>query len=163
MQRALETLVTALERAPRTAVGALDILPEAERTRLVVQWNATRAPYPTQPIHELFEAQVARSPDALAVIAGAQRVTYGELNRRANQLARALQRHGVVAGTRVALSLERSVELVVAELAILKCGGVYVPLDDNAPLERQRFIVDDCQAQLVLSREVTLGSSTRAS
>ena len=102
-------------------------------------------------MHELFEAQAARTPDAVAVVHEDARLTYAELNAKANRLAHHLATLGVGPDVLVAIGLERSIELVLAELAILKCGAAYVPLDQNAPIQRQAFMIEDCQAQIVLS------------
>ena len=134
------------------AVDRLPLLSDAERHQLLVEWNATEADYPRDKcVHELFEAQAARTPDAIAVVHDDARLTYAELNARANRLAHHLRTLGVKPDVRVAIGLEHSLELVVAELAILKCGAAYVPLDQNAPIQRQTFMIEDCQAQIVLT------------
>ena len=102
-------------------------------------------------IHEVFEERVAQVPDAVAVMQGDRQLTYGALNARANQLARHLHELGVAPDTRVAIGLERSIELVLAELAILKCGAAYVPLDQNAPIQRLALMIEDCQARVVVT------------
>ncbi|MDC6132369.1 amino acid adenylation domain-containing protein, partial [Burkholderia gladioli] len=102
-------------------------------------------------MHALFEAQAARTPDAPALVDGARSLDYGTLDALANRLARHLAAAGVAAGERVAILLDRSIELILAELAILKCGAVYVPLDRNAPAERQAFMLADCGARCLLS------------
>ena len=154
VETALESLVTALERAPETAVRALAVLPAAERRQVVEEWNRTEAAYPSeQCVHELFEAQVARTPDAVAVIDEEQQLTYAELNSRANQLAHYLRRvHGVGPEVRVALCLERSMELVVAILGVFKAGGAYVPLDPAYPTERLRFMLRTARRSVSLDR-----------
>jgi non-ribosomal peptide synthetase component F len=119
-----------------------------------------RSPMPAAvlpPVHSMVEAQVLRTPDGVALACGDQRVTYGQLNARANQLANYLQRHGVAPETRVAISLDRSVDLIVGLLGILKAGGVYVPLDPSYPGERLSFMLRDCGAQIVLT-ESSLGN-----
>ncbi|TMQ26029.1 MAG: amino acid adenylation domain-containing protein, partial [Deltaproteobacteria bacterium] len=152
MHTALQSVVQALESAPDRAVRTLEVLPAAEREQLLVEWNATAAPYPhEQCIHELFEAQVARTPEAPALLYEQQHLSYRQLNERANCLAHELRERGVRSGEHVVVLLERSIELVVAQLAILKCGAAYVPLDALSPLERQAFMVADCQARFVLT------------
>jgi len=152
MHMALEQLVGALEHAPATPVCSLDALPVSERNQLLVEWNATEAEYPhEQPIHTLFEAQAARTPDAVAVVDEGCQLSYGELNAQANRLALYLGSLGVQSDARVAILLDRSLELVLAELAILKCGAAYVPLDQNAPVERLAFMIEDCQASVALT------------
>ncbi|WP_434706017.1 amino acid adenylation domain-containing protein [Pseudomonas sp. Z1-12] len=152
MHTALEHLVLALEHASRTPLNRLEILPEAEREQLLVDFNATRRPYPQdRTVHGVFEAQVLARPQAIAAVHASQRLTYGELNAKANRLARHLIDRGVQPGDCVAIALERSIELLVSQLAILKCAAVYVPLDVSAPLERQQFMVQDSGAQVVLT------------
>ena len=138
----------------RQTVDQLALLSAAERRQVVEEWNQTAAAYPSeQCVHELFEAQVARTPDAVAVIYEEQQLTYAELNSRANQLAHYLRRvHGVGPEVRVALCLERSLELVVAILGVLKAGGAYVPLDPAYPTERLRFMLEDSAPAIVLTR-----------
>jgi amino acid adenylation domain-containing protein len=152
MQTALERLVEALEQAPATPARSLDALPASERHQLLVEWNATEVEYPAdQCVHTLFEGQAARTPHAVAVAHEDRQLSYGELNARADRLARYLRTLNVRPNARVAIRLERSIELVLAELAILKCGAVYVPLDQDAPAERQAFMIEDCQAEIVLT------------
>ncbi|WP_118987562.1 non-ribosomal peptide synthetase [Photorhabdus sp. CRCIA-P01] len=152
MQQALESLVEALEQAPEMPVRVLDILPEAERTLLLETWNATQTVYPDQLcVHQLFEQQVAKTPAATALIAGDKTLSYMELNTRANRLAHQLIEQGVYPGDHIALLLERSIELVVAQLAILKAGAVYVPVDPSVPDERKNWLINDCAARLLLT------------
>ncbi|HVY36367.1 MAG TPA: amino acid adenylation domain-containing protein, partial [Polyangia bacterium] len=152
MDGALRALVMALERAPETALSALDLLPADERQQVVADWNATARPYPRGvALGELFDRQAARAPDALAVLDGDLQVTYGELARRANRLARALMRAGVEPGERVAVALERSAALVWAQLAVVKAGAAYVPLDAVLPGARQALMLRDCGARLIVS------------
>jgi amino acid adenylation domain-containing protein len=152
MHTALERLVEALEQTPETPMRNLNVMPASERNQLLVEWNATEAEYSSdQCIHMLFEAQAAKAPHAIAVVDGDRQLSYGELNARANRLARYLRTLNVQPDARVAILLERSIELALAELAILKCGAAYVPLDRSAPAERQAFMIEDCQAKLVLT------------
>ncbi|HEX2092010.1 MAG TPA: condensation domain-containing protein, partial [Longimicrobiaceae bacterium] len=153
VRRALEGLVEALEGAPRRPVESVEVLDEAERARLVEEWNATAAPYPADRcVHELFEAQARRAPEAVAVVQDDRTVSYAELNARANRLAHHLGARGVGPGARVAILVPRSIELVVAELAVLKAGAAYVPLDASSPVERIAFMVADSGPRIVLSR-----------
>ncbi|WP_186153644.1 AMP-binding protein, partial [Burkholderia gladioli] len=134
VEQALRAMLDALEQDGTRAVRELDVLPAAEREQVLNGWNATGADYPREAgLSALFEAQAARSPEAIALEHGSLTLSYGELEQRANRLAHYLGERGVTSGTRVALLLERSIELVVAELAVLKCGAVYVPLDSAAP------------------------------
>ncbi|MFN9086678.1 MAG: AMP-binding protein, partial [Gemmatimonadaceae bacterium] len=153
MHTALERLVEALESAPVAPLGRLDVLPPAERRLVVESWNATDAPFPhEQGIHELFEAQAARAPDALAVLHDKVPLTYAELDARANRLAQRLREMGVGCGSAVVVMLPRSIDLVVAELAVLKCGAAYVPLDASSPMERLAFLLTDCGARVVVTQ-----------
>ncbi len=152
MQQTLESLVEALEQTPDMAVRALEILPEAEQTLLLKNWNATETAYPDALcIHQLFEQQVEKTPDAIALVYEDQTLSYAELNARANRLARQLIEQGMCPGDHVAFLLERSMELVVAQLAILKAGAVYVPIDPNVPDERKNWLISDCSARLLLT------------
>ena len=127
----------ALESAPSTPIRSLDVLPEAERRLVVETWNATEAEYASeQCVHELFEAQVERTPEAVAVVLGEETLTYGQLNGRANRLAHHLRSLGVRPDSRVGICVERSLEMVVGLLGVLKAGGAYVPLDPGYPAER---------------------------
>ncbi|WP_340620394.1 non-ribosomal peptide synthetase, partial [Xenorhabdus siamensis] len=133
-------------------VGKLNGLSEAERTLLLETWNATETPYPDHVcIHQLFEQQVEKTPAAVALIAGDQTLSYAELNARANWLACHLIEQGIYLGDHIAILLERSIELVVAQLAILKAGAVYVPVDPNVPDERKNWLINDCAAKLLLT------------
>ncbi len=152
MQQALESLAEALEQRPETPVRLLNILPEAEKRLLLETWNATQTPYPDQCcIHRLFEQQAEKTPDAIALVYGEHILIYAELNARANRLARRLIEQGIRSDDRVAVLLERSVELVVAQLAILKAGAVYVPIDPRVPDERKHWLINDCSAKLLLT------------
>nr|UXB94720.1 non ribosomal peptide synthetase [Pseudomonas syringae] len=152
MQTVLEHLVDALEQSPSSALDSLPILPAAEREQLLVAFNDTARDYPQQQtVHSLFEAQVRSSPEACAAIHDDVALSYAELNTRANRLARHLLGLGVQPGDSVAILLERSLDLLASQLAVLKCAAVYVPLDVNAPAERQAFMVEDSQARVLLT------------
>ncbi|RMT47524.1 non-ribosomal peptide synthetase, partial [Pseudomonas syringae] len=158
VQTALENLLIALEQSPDTALKSLPILPADERERLLLGFNDTALDYPQQQtIHGLFEAQVERTPQALAVIHGEQRVTYRELNEQANRLAHALRKQGVQPDSRVGICVERSAEMVVGLLAILKAGGGYVPLDPAYPVERIAYMLQDSAPAAVLVQTATQG------
>ncbi len=148
----LETLLGAAVADPERAVGDLPLLTEAERTCIVEDWNDTATEIPDVPVHALFEAQVDRTPDALAVREGARRLTYRELDARANALARRLVDKGVGPGELVAMCTERHLELVVGILGTLKAGGAYVPIDLSYPIERLAFMLADARAKVVLTR-----------
>ncbi|WP_457811679.1 AMP-binding protein [Sinorhizobium meliloti] len=151
MQQVLEQLAEALEHAPNRPVRDLDILPAAERTYLLEDLNRTAADYPSERcIHELFEQQVRRAPEAVALVHEEERLSYGELNARANRLAHHLIALGVRPDQPVAICLERSPAMVVGLLAILKAGGAYLPLDPAYPSARLRQIVEDAAPRLLL-------------
>lgn len=147
-----EALLAGVIAEPDRRVSELPLLTAAERKQLLVDWNQTAVPqWGDRCIHELFERQAEQRPDAVALEFDERRVTYGDLNRRANQLAHYLQARGVGPETLVAVCLERSVEMVVALLGILKAGGAYVPLDLGDPEERRAVILRDTNAPLVLT------------
>ncbi|HYO56343.1 non-ribosomal peptide synthetase [Archangium sp.] len=156
VQRMLGHLKTLLEGVAANAEQRLSKLPllgEQEKRQLLVEWNRTEAEYPRETcIHEWFEAQAERTPDALAVSSASGRLTYGELNRRANQLAHYLRRKGVGPEQRVVLCMERSVELVVGALGIMKAGGAYVPVEPAYPVERLMTVALDSRAMVVVTQ-----------
>ncbi|WP_122659284.1 non-ribosomal peptide synthetase, partial [Burkholderia pseudomallei] len=151
LEVALTRLVDALERDPHGALRQLDILPEVEREEVVRRWNAGEKARPSRLcLHELFERQAARAPDAIAVIQDERALTYAELNRCANRLAHYLRVRGVRGGDRVALYARRSPELLIGMLATLKAGGAYVPLDPGYPAERLTHMLLDSAPVVVL-------------
>ena len=153
MRTALEGLVGALESAPATPVSVLNVLPEEERRQVIEGWNETETEFPGEKcIHELFEEQAEKSPDAVAVVFEEQQLTYGELNRRANQLGHYLREMGVGPDERVGICVERSLEMVIGLMAILKAGGAYVPLDPSYPSERLSYMLEDAQVPVLLTQ-----------
>jgi amino acid adenylation domain-containing protein len=149
----LRRMLEAMAADEARPVATLAMLPESERRQLLEEWNATDTPDPQeQCVHERVERQVARAPDAVAVVYGDGQLTYGELNRRANRLAHHLRELGVGPDARVALCLERGPELVVGLLAVLKAGGAYVPLDPAYPAERLRFMLEDSAPVALLTQ-----------
>ena len=154
MHTALEQLVEALEHAPASPVQNLEVLPVAERHQLLMWWNATEVEYLQEArIHRLFEAQAEKRPEAIALVYEDQSLTYGELNVRANRLAHYLRTLGVGPESRVAICLERSLEMVVALLATLKAGGAYVPLDPAYPPERLSYMLEDSAPAVLLTHD----------
>ena len=138
---------------PNQALSEIPLLTDAEKHQLLVEWNDTRIDYPSDKcIHELFEAQVAKTPDAIAVVFADQQLTYRELNSRANQLAHYLRKLGVGPETLVGICMERSMEMIVGLLGILKAGGAYVPLDPTYPKERLAFMLEDSRAPFLLTQ-----------
>jgi amino acid adenylation domain-containing protein len=155
MNAALANLAEALLTAPATPARLVEALPEAERHQVVVEWNATDAAYPHDAcIHELFEEQALKIPKAAAVVFENRRLTYAELNAKANRLARHLRKLGVRPDSRVAICMERSLHMVVGLLAILKAGGAYVPIDPSYPPERiARMLEDSAPTALLTNAE----------
>ncbi len=151
------TLARAAVADPDTPVGDLDIMPEPERHRVLVEWNATSAEVPRETcVHQIFEQRVAERPEAVAVIAPDGRLTFGELNERANRLANYLITRGVGPGTLVGMFVEKSLDMVVTVLGILKAGGAYVPLDPRYPPDRMSFVLEDTQAPVLITQETLL-------
>ncbi len=145
----LEGIVT----NPEARLSNLPILTEVEKHQLLVEWNDTRRKYPKdQCIHQLFEAQVEKTPEAIALVFEDQQLTYRELNSRANQLAHYLQKLAVGPETLVAICVERSLEMIIGLLGILKAGGAYVPIDPEFPRERIEFMLDESLAPFLLTQ-----------
>jgi amino acid adenylation domain-containing protein len=148
-----QTLLESAAADPERPLSQLSLLTEAERHQLLVEWNATQAAYPQeQGVHQLFEAQVERTPEAVALEYEGRHLTYRELNQCANQLAHHLQKLGVGPDVRVGLCMERSLEMVVGLLGILKAGGAYVPLDPAYPDERLAFMLSDAQVLALVTQ-----------
>ncbi|QLE41852.1 amino acid adenylation domain-containing protein [Nostoc sp. C052] len=148
------TLLEAIVANPSERISQLPILTSSEQQQLLVEWNDTQVHYPQDKcIHQLFEEQVERTPNAVAVVFDNQQWTYHELNCRANQLAHHLRSLGVSADVLVGICVERSLEMVVGLLGILKAGGAYVPLDPEYPQERLRFILEDAQVSVLLTQQ----------
>ncbi|MES4903978.1 MULTISPECIES: amino acid adenylation domain-containing protein [unclassified Streptomyces] len=146
---------------PSVRIGGVELLAEAERRELLSGWNDTAAEVPRETLAGLFEARVRRAPDATALVCGAEALSYGEVNARANRLAHWLIGEGVGPESLVAVELPRSVDLVVAVLAVLKAGGAYVPVDPGYPAERRAFMLADARPVLVLD-EAVLGRDLSA-
>jgi putative pyridoxal-dependent aspartate 1-decarboxylase len=162
MERLLEHyagLLQAIVTQPEERVSRYEFLSDAEKHQQLVEWNATRRSYPhEQCIHELFEAQVRKTPDAIALCFEGCQLTYDALNRAANRVAHYLMSIGVGPEQRIGLCVERSPEMVIGILGILKAGGVYVPLDPAYPPEHIADLLDDSGVQLVLTREHLLAN-----
>ncbi|HET9917757.1 MAG TPA: amino acid adenylation domain-containing protein [Candidatus Binatia bacterium] len=152
-----QTLLEGIVANPDQRIGELPLITEAEKHQLLVQWNDTKTDYPKgKCIHQLFESQVERTPEAVAVVFDDQQLSYRELNNRANQLARHLQKLGVGPEALVGICVKRSIEMIVGLLGILKAGGAYVPLDSSNPAERLRFVLEDTHVGTVLTDVVSL-------
>src|SRR5262249_19077698 len=149
----LETLLAGISAQPDRRLSDVPILTEAEKHQLLVAWNATQREALPSCIHELFETQVARTPDAVAVVFDDEQLTYRDLNAKANQLAYALRTRGVGPEVLVGVCMERSVDMVVALLGILKAGGAYVPMDPAYPRDRLALMLDDAQVPVLLSQQ----------
>ncbi|MBC8096412.1 MAG: amino acid adenylation domain-containing protein, partial [Akkermansiaceae bacterium] len=149
-----KTLLEAALEDPAQPVSRLPLMPAPEAQQVLRDWNATEKPYPTTAtLMSLFEQQVSNTPNATALIAGADQLTYGELNARTNQLAHYLRELNVGPGVMVGICLERSWRLLVAILGVLKAGGAYVPLDPAYPKDRLAFILEDASAPVLLTQD----------
>src|SRR6516162_9073099 len=147
----LVRLLEAAMAAPEVSIGRLEILSAEERRTLLHEWTATARALPDATLPQLFAAQAAATPDAVAVVFAGEELSYGELDARANKLAHHLRALGVGAESVVGVCLERSLELVVALIAILKAGGGYLPLDPGYPRERLSFMLADAGAAVLIS------------
>ena len=146
-------LLEAIVAAPAAPLHTLDMLGQRERAELLLDWNATAADYPRATLAELFEAQAARTPAAVALQYEGEQLSYSELNRRANLWAHRLRALGVGPEVLVALCAERSAEMVVGLLAILKAGGAYVPLDPAYPAQRLAYMLEDARPAVLLTQQ----------
>ncbi|MBE9243194.1 amino acid adenylation domain-containing protein [Microcystis aeruginosa LEGE 00239] len=154
MGQHFQNLLTAIAANPNMGIFELSMLSDEERYQLLSLWNETHTDYPSDKcIHQLFEEQVKRTPDGVAVVCSEQKLTYNELNCRANQLAHYLQKLGVKPDELVGICLERSLDMIVGLLAILKVGGAYVPIDPDYPQERISFMLQDTQVKILLTCE----------
>jgi amino acid adenylation domain-containing protein len=149
-----ESLLSAIVENPQQGVSEVPFLSGAERHQLLVEWNDTEQDYPQdKSVHELFEEQVEKTPEAIAIVFEEQRLTYGQLNLHANQLAHHLQSLGVKPEVFVGICVERSLEMLVGLLGILKAGGTYVPLDPSYPEERLASLMSDAPISVLLTKE----------
>jgi amino acid adenylation domain-containing protein len=149
-----QSLLAGIVAHPEQPISELPLLTPAEHHQLLQEWNNTQTNYPPrQCIHQLFEAQVETTPDAVAIVLGQQQLTYQQLNQRANQLAHHLQSLGVGPEVMVGLCAQRSLEAVIALLAILKAGGAYLPLDPIYPPERLSWMLEDAQVSVLLTQQ----------
>ena len=153
IQRYYVTTLARMAQSPSSRFESYPPLPE-EELRQIERWNETGTAYPESScVHELFEAQVNRTPNAPAVVGEGRQLSYAELNRRANQLARYLRRLGVGPEALVAIYMSRSPEMIVALLGVLKAGAAYLPLDPTYPQSRIEFMLDDADAAALLTQE----------
>jgi amino acid adenylation domain-containing protein len=152
-----QTLLENIVANPEQHLSELSLLSASEQEQLLFEFNQTRVDYPQDiSLHQLFEQQVKITPLSIALISESEEVTYHQLNYKVNQLAHYLQKQGVTKETPVALCLERSLDMVVGIIAILKAGGVYIPLDPSYPVERLNFMLSDSQASLLITKQQIL-------
>lgn len=152
MANHISTLLAAIAATPDASLSTLPLLSLEEHHRVAIEWNQTAIGYPDTPIHNLFEQQVERNPDAVAVTFEDDSLTYHELNSRANGLARQLIMAGVAPDSLVGVSMERSLEMIVTLLAVLKAGAAYVPIDPDDPAERVRFMLENSGTRWLLAQ-----------
>jgi amino acid adenylation domain-containing protein len=153
------TLLESVINKPKAAIIELEILSNVERQQLLVEFNNTKSDYPKNKcLHQLFEEQVEHTPGNIAVVFEDQQLTYTELNARANQLAHHLQKLGVRPEVLVAICVERSLEMVIGLLGVLKAGGAYLPVDPTYPKERLAFMLEDAQTLVLLTQQRLLGN-----
>ena len=157
----LETLLLGMLTQGDCLLVQLPLLSPIQQQQILVDWNDTAREIPNQCLHELFAQQAQETPDAIAVVFEEQRLTYAELNAKANQIAHYLQKLGIVPEARIGVYLERSPQLLIALLGILKAGAAYIPLDPSYPAERLRFMIEDAQIALLLT-ESSLGEAGEA-
>ena len=150
--RHYRTLLESIVAGPEVRISELQLLAEGERRQMLVEWNNTQADYPETCVAQLIEAQAARMPQAVAVVFNGETLSYGQLNARANQLARHLQQLGVGPEVLVAVCMERSLDMLVSLIGIMKAGGAYVPLDPGFPNQRQSFMLANSQASVLLTQ-----------
>ncbi len=149
-----EVLLQSIVSTPQASISDLEVMTEAELRQLLVDWNSTRADFRHyESVAERFESQVEQSPAAVALIDGAKQLTFRELNVRANKLAHYLKKLGVGPEAPVAVFVERSADMIVALLGILKAGGAWVPFDVSYPAERVAYVLQDCKARVLLTQE----------
>lgn len=151
-------VLAAIVTAPKARLSELPVLTEQERQSAIVDWNDTRADYPQNKcLHQLFSEQASLTPDAVAVMFEGGQLSYAELDRRSNQLARYLHGRGVGSESIVGLCIDRSLEMVVGLLGILKSGGAYLPLDPNYPPNRLTYMVSDARIRMIVTQSALTG------
>lgn len=150
MAQQFETLLESVIHNPAAPISHLSILPANEQHQLLVEWNNTAHPVPSQCVHELISEQAARTPSAIAIQFNQEQLTYRELDQRSNQVARFLQSKGVQTDDLVGICMERSIDFIVGILGILKAGAAFVPLDPTYPKERLELLISDAQVTVLL-------------
>ncbi|TGU97356.1 hypothetical protein EN829_059345, partial [Mesorhizobium sp. M00.F.Ca.ET.186.01.1.1] len=145
-------LLQTITADPDIELARISVLSKAETKHMLHSFLATKTAYPTdKTFQKLFEEQVEKTPDQIAVLFGSEQLTYQELNAKANQLARVLRRKGVKPESTVGILVDRSLYMVIGMLAVLKAGGTFVPIDPDYPVERQAFMLEDSEAKLLLT------------
>ena len=159
-----KTILDAIATSPDLKLSQIPLLTDTERNQMLVEWNRTATEFQQQGcVHQLFEAQVERTPENVAVLLDSERITYQKLNRRANQVAHYLLRRGIGPDVLVGICAERSLEMVVAILGVLKAGGAYLPLDPAYPRERLAFMLEDSRAPLLLTQRKLVDAMPKTS
>lgn len=155
----LQTMFSAIAENPQQTVGSLPLLTEAERHQLLIEWNDTAAEYPRDKcIHQLFEEQVAKTPDGVAVVSEDRELTYQQLNQKANQLAHHLQNLEVKPEVRIGIYLEPSAHMIVATMGAMKASGVYIPLDPKWPIPRLELILASQEVGYIITQQKYIGT-----
>ena len=153
-------VINKLAEDPSIVVEDIEIITQEEKQQILYDFNDTKAEYPKdKTIHQLFEEQVEKTPDNIAVVYEDRQLTYRELNEKSNQLARLMRRKGVKPDSIVGIMVERSLEMIIGIMGVLKAGGAYLPIDPNYPADRIRFMLEDSEATLLLSHKMLMGVS----
>ncbi|OKP83967.1 hypothetical protein A3844_21065 [Paenibacillus helianthi] len=161
MKGHLQHVIKQIIANPNATIDEIEMVTAEEKEQLVYLFNQTKAGYPShQTIHQLFEEQVQKTPENIAVAAEGRQLTYRQLNERSNQLARALRSHGVKPDVIVALMLDRSIEMIISILAVLKAGGTYLPIDPDYPAERVEYILEDSKASFLITTGEYVAATT---
>ena len=153
-----ETLLGGIVAQPDAPISQLPLMDTAERQHVLRDFNNSAMPVEPRRVHELVERQVSATPDAVALMMNGVALSYAELNARANRLARELLKHGAGPGRLVGIACERSIEMAVGVLAVLKSGAAYVPIDPNYPAERVGYMLDDCKAPVLLTQSALVAT-----
>jgi amino acid adenylation domain-containing protein len=153
-----KTILEGIAANPDRPVMSIPLMPEEEKRKILTEWNNTKADFPEgKCINQMFEEQVDKTPDAVAVIFDGTQLTYSELNEKANRLAGYLRKAGVGPGVPVGICMERSLEMVVGIYGIVKAGGAYLPIDPEYPKGRREFMINDAQVRILLTQEKIVG------
>ena len=149
-----KVLLSSIVNNPNKEISKLELLTEKEKKQILIDWNNTTVDYPQDKcIHQLFEEQVIQTPDNIAIVFEEEKLTYKQLNEKANQLANYLVKQGVKSEILVGICCDRSLQMIIAILAVLKAGGCYMPIDPNYPQERLEFMLKDSQISILLTQQ----------